>query len=185
MLELCLFQKNEPKMETKNKFKSTIWDTFFWRNVWCQNYSKPNLQESSIFPVWHTLGVSTLPVKMFGLGQKVLSRLAWSKGLVQLLPRLYSGWGFLPSQWDRQHMLLFWFREASQNLSLFRQLFFHWRIIGQAQIFWSICWKFQLSISLGRQNSPSTIQPGQQLNKPFWNYDSISAQMCLLCIKVI
>ena len=24
-----------------------------------------------------------------------------------------------------QHMLLFWFREASQNLSLFRQLFFH------------------------------------------------------------
>ena len=125
MLELCLFQKNEPKMETKNKFKSTIWDTFFWRNVWCQNYSKPNLQESSIFPVWHTLGVSTLPVKMFGLGQKMLSRLAWSKGLVQLLPRLYSGWGFLPSQWDRQHMLLFWFREASQNLSLFRQLFFH------------------------------------------------------------
>ena len=27
--------------------------------------------------------------------------------------------------WDFQHMLLFWFREASQNLSLFRQLFFH------------------------------------------------------------
>ena len=24
------------------------------------------------------------------------------KGLVQLQPRLYSGWGFLPSQWDRQ-----------------------------------------------------------------------------------
>ena len=24
------------------------------------------------------------------------------KGLVQLVPRLYSGWGFLPSQWDRQ-----------------------------------------------------------------------------------
>ena len=27
--------------------------------------------------------------------------------------------------WNFQHMLLFWFREASQNLSLFRQLFFH------------------------------------------------------------
>ena len=26
--------------------------------------------------------------------------------------------------WNFQHMLLFWFREASQNLSLFRQLFF-------------------------------------------------------------
>ena len=26
--------------------------------------------------------------------------------------------------WNYQHMLLFWFREASQNLSLFRQLFF-------------------------------------------------------------
>ena len=24
------------------------------------------------------------------------------KGLVQLVPRLYNGWGFLPSQWDRQ-----------------------------------------------------------------------------------
>ena len=31
----------------------------------------------------------------------------------------------------------------------------------------SICWKFQLSISLGRQKSPSTIQPGAKLNKPF------------------
>ena len=29
------------------------------------------------------------------------------------------------------------------------------------------CWKFQLSISLGRQKSPSTIQPGVKLNKPF------------------
>ena len=27
--------------------------------------------------------------------------------------------------WNFQHMLLFWFRKASQNLSLFRQLFFH------------------------------------------------------------
>ena len=27
--------------------------------------------------------------------------------------------------WNFQHMLLFWFREASQNLSLFRQLSFH------------------------------------------------------------
>ena len=25
-----------------------------------------------------------------------------SKGLIQLQPSLYSGWGFLPSQWDRQ-----------------------------------------------------------------------------------
>ena len=33
----------------------------------------------------------------------------------------------------------------------------------------SICWKFQLSISLGRQKSPSTIQPGLKLNKPFWS----------------
>ena len=33
----------------------------------------------------------------------------------------------------------------------------------------SICWKFQLSISLGRQKSPSTIQSGLKLNKPFWN----------------
>ena len=31
----------------------------------------------------------------------------------------------------------------------------------------SICWKFQLSISLGRQKSPSTIQAGAKLNKPF------------------
>ena len=27
--------------------------------------------------------------------------------------------------WNFQHMLLFWFREAYPNLSLFRQLFFH------------------------------------------------------------
>ena len=53
------------------------------------------------------------------------------------LQRVWSSWPqlgglgclgrFLGFQWDSlnfQHMLLFWFREASPNLSLFRQLFF-------------------------------------------------------------
>ena len=33
----------------------------------------------------------------------------------------------------------------------------------------SICWKFKLSISLGTQKSPSTIQAWAKLNKPFWS----------------
>ena len=46
--------------------------------------------------------VSILAVKIFGMSQKVSSHLGWSKGLVQQVPMLYSGWGFLPSRWDRQ-----------------------------------------------------------------------------------
>ena len=69
-------------------------------------------------------------------------------------------------------------------IALVFEVFFLWSPLGNYEKksclnklkFWeasrnqkrSICWKFQLSISLGRQKSPSTIQPGQQLNKPFW-----------------
>ena len=33
----------------------------------------------------------------------------------------------------------------------------------------SICWKFQLFISLGSKKSPFTIQSWLKLNKPFWS----------------
>ena len=49
------------------------------------------------------------------------------KGLVQLNPRLYSGWRFLTSQWYRQLKLSanagFRIFETSQNFRSFRQLF--------------------------------------------------------------
>ena len=96
--------------------------------------------------------------------------------------------------WNFQDKLLLWFREASQNLSFLDKncqnytLFFfsifplvpHWKPWKKSCLnklkFWeasrnqkrSICWKFQLSISLGRQKFPSTIQPRAKLNKPFW-----------------
>ena len=35
----------------------------------------------------------------------------------------------------------------------------------------SLCWKFQLSISLGTQKSSSTIQAWAKLNKPFWFFE--------------
>ena len=51
------------------------------------------------------------------------------KGLFNCCPGFIVDGDFcLPNEidsWNFQHMLLFWFREASQNLSLFRQLFFH------------------------------------------------------------
>ena len=98
--------------------------------------------------------------------------------------------------WNFQHMLHLWFREASQNLSSFRQLFFIvskggpkekcWKIAKTIHCFfsifplvlplgnyekksclnelkfweasrnqkWSICWKFQLFVSLGTQKEP-------------------------------
>ena len=53
----------------------------------------------------------------------------FQKGLFNKCPRCIVDGDFcLPNEidsWNFQHMLLFWFREASQNLSLFRQLFFH------------------------------------------------------------
>ena len=39
----------------------------------------------------------------------------------------------------------------------------------------SICWKFQLSISLGTQKSPSTIQAWAKLNKPFYSESKVSS----------
>ena len=47
------------------------------------------------------------------------------------------------------------------------------KVFKRTEILWgfrksSICWKFQLSISLGSKKSPSTIQPGVMLNKPFY-----------------
>ena len=51
------------------------------------------------------------------------------KGLFNFSPGcIVDGDFYLPNEigsWNFQHMLLFWFRVASQNLSLFRQLFFH------------------------------------------------------------
>ena len=49
-----------------------------------------------------------------------------TKGSDHLAHSLADFW--VPNEIDRlnfQHMLLFWFPEASQNFSLFRQLFFH------------------------------------------------------------
>ena len=52
-----------------------------------------------------------------------------TKGLFNLAQAcIVDGDFWVPNEidsWNFQHMLLFWFREASQNLSLFRQLFFH------------------------------------------------------------
>ena len=52
-----------------------------------------------------------------------------TKGLIIVGPVLIAPVPFwVPSEidsWNFQHVLLFWFCEASQNLSLFRQLFFH------------------------------------------------------------
>ena len=51
------------------------------------------------------------------------------KGLFNMCPGcIVDGDFLLPNEidsWNFQHMLHFWFREASQNLSSFRQLFFH------------------------------------------------------------
>ena len=44
-----------------------------------------------------------------------------------------------------------------------------------------ICWKFHLSISWGIKKSPSTIQAGTKLNKPFWKL-SISWCFKFICL---
>ena len=111
--------------------------------------------------------------------------------------------------WNFQDKLDLWFREASQNLSLFRQLFFSlfprgdqrknaekpmysfgnfsafflWSPLGNYEKksclnklkFWeasrnqkrSICWKFQLSNSLGTQKGTGAIGAGPTMIKPF------------------
>ena len=56
---------------------------------------------------------------MHGLKSAIFA--IFQKGWYGTFWPMYSGWGFLPSQWD---IGIFWFREASQSLSLFRQLFF-------------------------------------------------------------
>ena len=66
-------------------------------------------------------------------GKENATTLTWllrgKKGLFNFSPGCIVDGDFcLPNEidsWNFQHMLLFWFREASQNLSLFRQLFFH------------------------------------------------------------
>ena len=79
---------------------------------------------------------------MFGMGQKVLSRLTWSKGLVQLGSRLYSGWEFLPSQWDRQ---LKFSRKNFENWRFWKMHFFwvgHFEFFFQKNFFFAFFpWK--------------------------------------------
>ena len=57
----------------------------------------------------------------------------------------------------------------------------------RAEVSWnpysSICWKFQLSISLGRKKSPSTIQSGLNLSKPFWMYSAKPSFWILECCE--
>ena len=60
---------------------------------------------------------------------KVKLRFTEEKDLFNMSPGcIVDGDFLLPNEidsWNFQHMLHFWFRDASQNLSSFRQLFFH------------------------------------------------------------
>jgi hypothetical protein len=48
----------------------------------------------------------------------------------------------------------------------------------------SICWKFQLSISLWSKKTPSSIQAGDKLNKPFWFFESALLLLDQFCANL-
>ena len=105
------------------------------RNVHWTYLLKGNVNTSSTktqIPTTINLNYS-LPQVLSGLNLHACMNLfffilSMIKGLIIVGPAPIAPVPFwVPSEidsWNFQHMLLFWFREASQNLSLFRQLFF-------------------------------------------------------------
>ena len=114
------------------------------------------------------------------------------KGLFNLAPGCIVDGDFcLPNEidsWNFQHMLLFWFHEASQIWAYLENFFWFfsifplvppWKLWKKSCLnklkFWeasrnqkrSICWKFQLSISLGTQKGTGAIGAGPTMIKPF------------------
>ena len=55
-------------------------------------------------PTWTCVGIKYFLLQKANQTNKYMKhqKIYGLTGLVQLVPRLYSGWGFLPSQWDRQ-----------------------------------------------------------------------------------
>ena len=59
-----------------------------------------------------------------------------------------------------------------------------WHCINRTKVpYFSICWKFQLSISLGSKKSKSAIQSGLNLSKPFWMYSAKPSFWILECCE--